>query len=132
MTMTDAIPEVRQAKSTLWRNRMTNLAILIMVGVTCAVIVVGALVLFTKIDAKTSHTESDDHAILRTVNAIRSAQVANTNRNDEIQNCELDGFNDAFQALQLAFHGDKNPADYPPKVHCSAPLAPKKTKVTKK
>lgn len=99
--MTAAIPELEHVVQTDRANRRTNVAILVMVGITCLVIAASAILLFTKIDGKVSHIDT-------TVSKVRHVQVANTARS----NCQDQGFNAILTDARLAFLGDKNPANY--------------------
>lgn len=78
---------------------------LVMVAATCLAIAAGALVLFIKIDGKVSHIE-------RTVNSVRSTQVANTTLLTKTAGCELRAFNAILTDARLAFAGDTNANDY--------------------
>lgn len=104
-------PEVEQALKNERRIHRSNITMIIMVAVTCVIVAVGAIVLFTKIDAKVSNVQT-------VATTIRSNQISNTKISDNRANCQDQDFNAAFQALQLAFAGDKNAADYPKVKKC--------------
>lgn len=105
--MTHPIPEVERTVTTQRRIHRSNVAMVAMVGVTCVAILVAALILFTKIDAKVSH-------VATTMYKVRVTQQANTVRS----NCQDKAFNAALKDARLALQGDHNPADYGKAVHC--------------
>jgi hypothetical protein len=92
--MIGPIPEVERTVSNQLWSHLSNIAMLVMVGVTCLIITVGALVLFAKIDGK--------------VSTIRTVQVQNTARS----NCQDRALNAVLKDARLALQGDRNPADY--------------------
>lgn len=95
--MTDPVDLHRRRSD---RNRRYNVAMLVMVFVACTVLVVGGVILYVKVDAKVSHTETGYHAA-----SVRS-------------DCQTQNFNKIIAIVDLAFTGDKNPADYPKVSKC--------------
>jgi cell division protein FtsX len=106
-TSVTGIPQVDIALGNQRGIHRSNVAMVVMVAVTCLVITISALVLFVKIDAKSSHTET-------TVEKVRQVQIVNTTRAD----CQDRAFNYILKDLTLAVAGDKDPTHYAVPPNC--------------
>lgn len=103
--MTD--PVVLQRRRTD-RNRRYNVAMFIVVFVTCVGLLVGGIITYVKIDGKASSTE-------KIVKTIRAAQVTDTSRSK----CVAQTTNNAVEDVILALiDRDQNKADYKALTKC--------------
>jgi hypothetical protein len=117
---------VHAAEVTVRRNRLTNLTIIAIVGVTCLALVVIFAVAAIKVDAKASHTEATGKATYQKTVAIYNRQTTNLNNSNAIARCQLKGYNGIFVIVQNVLVNDKNPADYPRHLTCAIPAMPHK------
>lgn len=117
--MTDTA--VKRSEETLRSNRVANRTLVIIALVTAAIVIAIFAVTAIKLDAKASHTESTGDATYGKVVTIFNRQTTNLANSNAIARCEIGDFNDAFNALALAFAGDKNVADYPHAQVCKIP-----------
>lgn len=88
------IPEVERAAGNQQQIHRSNIAMLLLVGFSCLIIAVSALVLFVKVDAKVSH--------------IATVQMHNTARSD----CQDRALNAVLKDARLALTGDSTASDY--------------------
>jgi hypothetical protein len=99
------LPALDHAQRVQRDLRRTNIAMLILVLIACVVLVIGATVLYVKVDAKASRTE-------QIVKLIRTDQIKNTQVSTSRSDCQNRAFDALLTDAKLAFSGDKNPADY--------------------